>query len=189
MSLKYALVGFLNLAPMTGYEIKKNLDRSTSHFWSAGLNQIYPTLGGLEAEGWITSMIEPQDGRPDRKVYRLTATGRHELLDWLAEPPEALARSRNAGLLKLFFAGYLEKDQVLRQLHAQLELHRRQLAGYEVTRGIIREKAGQASLERPAVFWELVRELGEEHERTWVSWLEKAIHTVEGMEDEREGES
>ena len=81
MSLRYALLGFLNLGPMTGYDLKKQLDRSTQNFWHAGLNQIYPTLKKMDDEGWITSSLEPQDGRPDRVVYQLSETGRQELLE------------------------------------------------------------------------------------------------------------
>ena len=40
---------------------------------------------------------------------------------------------------------------------------------------------GHRSLPEGAL-WELVRELGEEHERAYVRWLERAIGTVEGLE-------
>jgi len=81
MSLRYALLGFLNLGPMTGYDLKKQLDRSTQNFWHAGLNQIYPTLKKMEDEGWITSSVEPQEARPDRVVYHMSETGRQEMLE------------------------------------------------------------------------------------------------------------
>jgi DNA-binding PadR family transcriptional regulator len=182
MSLRYALLGFLNLGPMTGYDLKKQLDRSTQNFWYAGLNQIYPTLKKLEDEGWITSAVEAQQARPDRVVYRMSETGREELLEWVAEPLADLPRGRNPGLLKLFFAGFVRRDEALAQLHAQLGLHRQQLARYRETRDVIAGVALKPQLERPAVFWELVRELGERNERMYVDWLEKAIETVEGME-------
>ena len=183
MSLRYALLGFLNLGPMTGYDLKKQLDRSTQNFWHAGLNQIYPTLKKMEDEGWITSVVEPQDARPDRVLYHMGETGRQEMMEWLAQPLAELPRGRHAGLLKLFFAGYLERDEALTQLRAQLELHRDQLAAYEETRRMIAAVAAQEPhLERAAVFWELVRDLGEKNERMYVDWLEAAIETVEGME-------
>ena len=48
--LKYAILGFLSYTPMTGYDIKLRMDRSTSHFWHAKLSQIYTTLKSLEEE-------------------------------------------------------------------------------------------------------------------------------------------
>ncbi len=183
MSLRYALLGFLNLGPMTGYDLKKQLDRSTQNFWYAGLNQIYPTLKKMEDEGWITSAFEPQEARPDRVVYHMSETGRQEMLEWLAQPLAELPRGRHSGLLKLFFAGYLERDEALAQLHAQLELHREQLTAHDETRAMIATVATkEPRLERAAVFWELVRDLGERNERMYVDWLEGAIETVKELE-------
>jgi len=183
MSLRYALLGFLNLGPMTGYDLKKQLDRSTQNFWHAGLNQIYPTLKRMEDEGWITSAVEPQEARPDRVVYQMSETGRQEMLEWLAQPLAELPRGRHPGLLKLFFAGYLERDEALTQLHAQLELHREQLTAHEETRAMIAAVAAkEPRLEHAAVFWELVRDLGERNERMYVDWLEGAIETVRELE-------
>ena len=182
MSLRYALLGFLNLGPMTGYDLKKQLDQSTQNFWYAGLNQIYPTLKKMEDEGWITSAVEPQEARPDRVVYRMGNAGREELLKWLAQPLTELPRGRHSGLLKLFFAGFLQQDEALNQLRAQLALHRERLADHEETRAVIAAVAAkEPRLKRAAVFWELVRDLGERNERMYVDWLEDAIPKVEEM--------
>ena len=35
MSLKHAILGFLSLQPMTGYDLKKAFDQSVRHFWPA----------------------------------------------------------------------------------------------------------------------------------------------------------
>ena len=110
MTLRYALLGFLRLAPMTGYELKKNLDRSTQSFWHAGLNQIYPTLKSLEADGLVVSKTEPQEGKPDRRVYRLTADGQGELLDWLSQPERELSPGKNPAILKLFLLFFAHVD-------------------------------------------------------------------------------
>ena len=98
----------------------------------------------------------------------------------LAEPLEEVPRGRNPGLLKLFFAGYLDGEVALRQLRSQLVLHRRQLERYEETRGTIAGVVEQhPHLERAATFWELVRDLGERNERMYVEWLGDAIRTME----------
>jgi PadR family transcriptional regulator AphA len=182
MSLRYALLGFLGLDSMTGYELKQNLDRSTQQFWHAGLNQIYPTLKQLEGDGLVIARTEPQVGRPDRRRYSITPAGREQLEAWLSELPESLPPSKNAGLLKLFFSGSLDNEAILRQLEAQLELHRKQLQRYEgETREMIREIVSATGLAREGALWELVRELGEAHERAYVEWLEKAIDTVKRL--------
>jgi DNA-binding PadR family transcriptional regulator len=182
MSLSFALLGFLNLGPMTGYDLKKNLDRSTEFFWHAGLNQIYPTLKTLLEQGLVTARVEPQEGRPDKRIYALTEDGQAALFDWLAEPVKALPPTRNVALLKLFFAGFLDREAILGQLRNLLALHQSQLRRYrEETRSVIAEVVAATGLRREGMMWELVRQLGEAHERTYVEWLERAIRNVESL--------
>lgn len=182
MSLRYALLGFLNLGPMTGYDLKKQLDRSTQSFWHAGLNQIYPTLKHMQDEGWITSTIEEQEGRPNRVQYSIAETGRQELLEWLARPLEDLPRGRHPDLLQLFFAGYLDNEAALELLRQQRSLHQQRLAERRQTKDVIASVVeGHPHLARPAAFWELVRDLGERNESMYVDWLEDAIEVVGGL--------
>ncbi len=54
MSLKHALLGFLNYGSMTGYELKKIFDPSIGHFWNAELSQMYPTL----KQTWLASPMD-----------------------------------------------------------------------------------------------------------------------------------
>ena len=51
--LKYALLGFLHYGPMSGYELKRRMDNSITHFWHAKLSQIYTTLKDLQAGGLV----------------------------------------------------------------------------------------------------------------------------------------
>ncbi len=180
MSLKHTLLGFLNLGKMTGYDVKKHMDQSTQFFWHAGLNQIYPTLKALERDGLITSEVEPQHGKPDKKLYTITEAGRAAFMAWLAEPMTTLPPSKNTVLLKLFFSGSLDKEKILRQLHIQLDLHRARLAQYETgTKPYIDQIATDKGLAREGIMWELVRQLGTDYEHTYVRWLEQALETVE----------
>ncbi len=47
MSLKHAILGFLELSPFSGYDLKKAFDGSVQHFWPADQAQIYRTLNQL----------------------------------------------------------------------------------------------------------------------------------------------
>src|SRR3546814_15114546 len=61
----------------TGYEIKKAFEEGPfAHFQRAGFGSIYPALSRLLAEGLAEARAHEQDGRPDKKVYRLNAAGR-----------------------------------------------------------------------------------------------------------------
>jgi PadR family transcriptional regulator AphA len=84
--LKYALLGFLNYLPQSGYDIKQLMDVSTSNFWHATQSQIYTTLKKLEKDKLVVSHVEPQEGRPDRRIYTIIAVGKVALNKWLAQP-------------------------------------------------------------------------------------------------------
>ncbi|HXV23207.1 MAG TPA: PadR family transcriptional regulator [Alphaproteobacteria bacterium] len=93
--------------PASGYEIKKELeDGAYSHFYRASFGSIYPALGRLAAEGFISGREQEQLKRPDKKVYRLTPSGRRELSRRLQAPigPDYI---RSEFLLVLFHAELL----------------------------------------------------------------------------------
>ena len=67
MSLKHAVLGFLSIAPMSGYDLRKHMEESVAHFWPADQAQIYRTLGHLAADGLVSVETIPQEGKPDRR--------------------------------------------------------------------------------------------------------------------------
>ena len=101
--LKYVLLGFLSYQSMTGYDLEQHIRSSTAHFWHARLSQVYMTLKELEAEGLVASEIQPQEKRPDRRVYSLTDAGRADLHAWLADPLTERTLAKEPLLLKIFF--------------------------------------------------------------------------------------
>jgi len=127
MSLKHAILGFLNYGPSSGYDLKKAFDASVQHFWPADQSQIYRTLAQLADEGWAEMELVEQDDRPDRKVYHITAAGRQELRTWLAShfPHEIY---RQPWLIQVFFAAQLADDEVLALFQHEAGALRRRLA-------------------------------------------------------------
>lgn len=96
------ILGMLAWGPRSGYDIKAAVDYSVRFFWAASYGQIYPELRRLSDAGLVEGKAEAESGRR-RTVYRLTATGKRALEDWLAQEPQTF-ETRDEGLLKLFFA-------------------------------------------------------------------------------------
>jgi PadR family transcriptional regulator, regulatory protein AphA len=109
MSLRSAILGFLAIEPTSGYTLKQRFDGSVRSFWSATQSQIYRELHALEGDGLVEARAVPGDGKPDRKVYSLTESGRAALEQWLAEPLEPMLL-RHPLLLKLVFAAELPPE-------------------------------------------------------------------------------
>jgi len=106
MSLRGAILGFLSLEPTSGYALKQRFDGSVQSFWTATQSQIYRELHALEAEGAVEVERLPGEGKPDRKVYSLTKSGRGALAKWLDEPLDPLVL-RHPLLLQFVFAAEL----------------------------------------------------------------------------------
>ena len=86
MALPHAILVSLCEQSGSGYELARRFDRSIGYFWSATHQQIYRTLRVMEADGWVTAKAVIQHGRPDKKVYTVSAAGRAELARWIAAP-------------------------------------------------------------------------------------------------------
>lgn len=182
MSLKHALLGFLNYGPMTGYELKKFFDTSVAHFWNAELSQIYPSLKLMEAEGLVEMKVEVQADRPNRKVYSITDDGRRELIDWLAKPAGA-DQLREPLMIKIFFSGAVRKDQLIRVLQHRIDELKEANALYDRGCGVIESLAQSIGLGREAFFWRLTLESGIAHNRASIEWAEDAIRRIEAADE------
>jgi PadR family transcriptional regulator AphA len=107
MSLRFAILGFLSVRPLSGYDLKRTFDTSVRHFWTADQAAIYRALGELEADGLVAHDRISQETRPDRKVFRTTEAGTEALDAWLALPAQ-IAPRREPLLIRLFFSSRLD---------------------------------------------------------------------------------
>jgi DNA-binding PadR family transcriptional regulator len=165
---------------MTGYELKQRIDRSTTHFWHAELSQIYVTLKSLEAHGSVTSAMHEQVTRPDRRVYTITPAGKEEFQSWLSDPYRELSPKKETLILKIFFSGQANPEQVLTQLKLQLDLHQKQRAYYheQVSTFVETYIKEYPELARDARMWEATRRFGEMYEEIYIKWIEEMIGVV-----------
>ncbi|MBP7998650.1 MAG: PadR family transcriptional regulator [Chloroflexi bacterium] len=178
--LKYVLLGFLNYGPQTGYELKQVMDQSTAFFWHAKQSQVYTTLKALAEEGLVVSHIEPQDDRPDRRVYVITETGRADLQKWLARPQTEIDPRKETLLLKLFFSAQLGKETILTHLRLQRQLHISQLHLYQNELAPdIQAQFNDPLIGRDARLWDATRRMGEIFEEMTISWLNETIAMIE----------
>jgi DNA-binding PadR family transcriptional regulator len=122
MSLQYAILGLLSYKSMTGYNLKKMFDQSISNFWAASLSQIYRELGTLESKGYLTSVIEQQNDRPDKRIYSITGTGRTAFKEWITNFPQKLSKeNRDEFSLRIFFGSNLSKEELIIQFQRFLK--------------------------------------------------------------------
>jgi DNA-binding PadR family transcriptional regulator len=115
------VLGLLATRPLSGYDIKTIVDRSTRFFWAASYGQIYPELKRLEHEGLIAGE-DASNGARGRRVYELTPAGREALRAWLLGTTTTV-ELRDESLLRLFFADALPRDEALQLLEGRKRGH------------------------------------------------------------------
>ncbi len=75
--LEALVLATLSSEPLHGYEITRRVNGLEGVKMLDG--QLYPLLHRLEADGFIEAEWVPQEGKPARKVYRLTESGQGKL--------------------------------------------------------------------------------------------------------------
>ncbi len=172
---RFALLGMLTLQPMSGYDIRKNVDASIAHFWSESYGQIYPILKGLAKEGLViprTSRSAPRN----RQEYAITAQGRAALRRWLAEPPGRVV-VRNELLLKLFFARSAAPGDSLRHLREFRAAQAAELRHFRVMeRELTREHARHPHLP----YWLMTLRFGLRHCEGGLRWADDTLAALPG---------
>ena len=102
--LGYALLGLVQQKPSSGYDLRKIFTETAMGSFSNSPGAIYPALERLERHGAIASEVKDSAGLRRRRVYRLTAQGKREFKQWLAQPITRDDVVRGTGELMLRFA-------------------------------------------------------------------------------------
>ena len=125
MSLRFATLGLLAQRPGSGYDLLKRFEKSMANVLPATQSQLYGELNKLAEAG----LIEVADiGPRGRKEYRVTASGRAELIRWIGDPQDD-PPMRRPDVLRIFLLGELPADEARRYAltfaqHAASELKR-----------------------------------------------------------------
>ena len=130
MDVKTVCLGMLTEGDASGYDLKKEFESSFGHFFAAGYGSIYPALSALADSGLVECRHVPQDGKPDRKVYRITDAGRQKLLKEL-ENPAPTHKVRSEFLATMCFAHLMSPQQIETVLKSRADDIARYLAMFD----------------------------------------------------------
>lgn len=108
----YVVLGMVRLGARSGYEIKQAVELSIRFFWTISQAQIYPSLELLERKRLVRGRSDPRGRRP-RRLYTITGEGERALREWLTAAEPIPFELRDIGLVKLFFADALDRDEAV----------------------------------------------------------------------------
>ena len=172
---QFAILGILGLGPHSGYDIKKLTDLSTRHFWAENYGSLYPTLKRLEQAGLATVQREAQDGKPDRKVYTITGSGREVLQRWLKSPVNETP-PRSELLLKLFLGRQTTPEVSVKHLERFRAEQTELIATYQgLEQWLETEQAGDPNLP----YWLLTLSYGRVQAEALKGWSEASLETLQ----------
>jgi len=176
-SSSFAILGLLSLAPMSGYDLRREARGSVGHFWSESYGQIYPTLRRLAADGLVRAHARHR-GRADRKAWEITPEGRAALERWLAVAPRSRP-VRNELLLKLFFGSRRSAPALARHVQGVREM----LAGHLAVYTDLEERARRESRNDPSLpYWLMTLSFGRHHDRALLAWCDETLRTLRRLE-------
>jgi PadR family transcriptional regulator AphA len=121
LTIEHALLGYLRHGPLHGYELHRRLAEGDGlgQVWRLKQGHLYALLARLETEGCVASRVLPQDSRPARREYTLTAAGRERYQAWIQQPVARGREFRLEFLAKLYFARQEPPPTLERLLAAQ----------------------------------------------------------------------
>lgn len=171
----YVVLGMLCHGPATSYDLKQRVAYTIGNFWAFAHSQLYDEPARLVADGLVSETVE-QGGRR-RRTYSITDDGHAALRDWLATPTTDQTEVRDLGLLKLFFAAFGEKADLLQLARDRYESHRARADGY------IEQHERIVDVADP---WQVkTLELGMRYERTVERFWADFIAELETDEDQK----
>jgi DNA-binding PadR family transcriptional regulator len=127
VNVKELCLGALTFGDASGYDLKKFFEQTFNHFCVAGFGSIYPALAELTAAGLVTCSDEPQQGKPDRRVYHLTEAGHAAFVRDL-ETAEPQHKVKSDFLLMMYFAHLLSPERLDHLIDARIDDLNKQLA-------------------------------------------------------------
>jgi len=169
---EYAVLGLLADGQSSGYDLSKRAENSVDLILAPTKSRIYAVLPRLLNRGLVSHRDIAQKRRPDKRLYRLTKTGRIALETWLNDRSRPL--HRDLLLLKLFFGRYADLNALLQQVQAFRDEKERELE--------FLEDRGHENLTHPdGAFRNLTVACGIDIARTSIAWADRTIATLRSI--------
>jgi DNA-binding PadR family transcriptional regulator len=175
---EYAVLGLLTGGrELSGYDLRRAVDRSVGYFWGPTRSHIYAVLPRLVAGGYARTRRVVQRQRPDKQLYRITRRGEDALRAWL-EHGTAPEPARNPFLLKVFFGALADPEALLEQIRARR-------AEAERLKAELEQLGGRAAHGEHDRFPALTRRYGFEYADAVIRWARAAERELAAARTER----
>lgn len=177
--LRIAILSLLADGDYTGYELSKAFDASITYVWAASQSQIYPELHKLADKGLAEGIDVTQQGRPDKRMYRITPAGRSALVEWVSRSPTTLG-IRDPFQLQAVNSGRLPPDRARQLVTEQRGLLQRRFDILVTIRDQL-DSSGHTPGEpySEQLGWRLGVEAGLRTVEAYIGWCDWAVEQID----------
>ena len=169
------ILGLLFHEDLTGYDIKKRIDRAISFFWKGSFGNIYPALSDMEKSGLVEKHRPDDSGRREKILYHITDKGIAELKAWL-NVEQAANDLKYETLLKLYFGGAEDKDTAIRNIRHFEEQVKTDLAVLKT----YKENLEKVMDQKDHIYYYLTVTFGIDTYEAYLKWCGKAKVLLNG---------
>jgi len=176
MSLTYAIMSVLVSTPSSGYDLAKrfnpSVEGSVGFFWNASFQQVYRELNRLEQKEWVQAESVQQENRPDKRIYTVTALGKQQMSQWIAEL-EQMAPIKDDLLVKLYVGHLVPSQTIVEKLEAHRRQHQQRLAIYQEIKS--QYFKNPQALSNSLKFQYMTLLCGIYYETGWLDWCDEIM--------------
>lgn len=155
---------------------KKKIDNTINHFWPSTQSQVYRTLKELVANGQIDMQIVYQDEKPNKKLYSITADGKHELIQWLNSNLD-IPNHRNKFLVQFFFSDYIDNPTIIKNLDHYKSTMQERLS--YLRSNMLNDRIQNTKSEKKKKLFNLIAQNGIRALETEIKWIDYAIDKIQ----------
>jgi DNA-binding PadR family transcriptional regulator len=143
-----AVLGLLRESAMHPYEMQRHLHhRHTDELLALKRGSLYHAISQLQRDGFIEPVETSREGRwPERTVYRLTADGQDELMDWLRDLLSTPVREPSEFVAALAHILHLDPADALEQLQMRVVNLEASIAAWQAVERGVGERIGRGSI-------------------------------------------
>ncbi len=136
-------LGLLSEQPCHPYEIQRLLIQRHKGYAVGKTRALYRAIEELEALGYIEQLETSREGRrPERTVYRITAEGRDELENWLADLLASPVDEHPVFNIAVGLLGYISQNRAENALTMRVLSLRARLVALDVSLKLAQEDLG-----------------------------------------------
>jgi DNA-binding PadR family transcriptional regulator len=180
MALSHAILALLLGSPRSGYDLAKEFDQSVNFFWRATHQQIYRELAKLEEQEWVSTEAIAQTGRPDKKLYSITETGKIHLTQWLTHASEVMPIKEEL-LVKLWAGRLTDPLTIIEEVKRHRQFHHDKLATFQTIEQQYYPQLSDLSINQTYQY--LVLRRGIRYETDYIAWCDEVLELLRDRSD------